>query len=370
MTTFRILDENYLFQDDVQISATSEDPNFPVSNFTKHFRSKIWRSTGFFVVTEDENKIDFDEGGGELTAVIPPGNYLLEDLAVEIATQMSLVGGDTYSVSYSQSTGIWTIESDGIGFDLLFLTGSNTAETFGPVVGYPVLDFTGFDSYAGTQVAIHTEEGILIDLAVTSPVDSFALVFDPMRDPVFSNQAVLTLQASQTNSWLNPAIEVPLTIDYDSSVATHFFSSVQNYRYWRLKIEDPHNPNLYVEVPKLVLSKATYLSQTPEMGFKNTLDDQSKETKTPYGHKYFDIYPIVRKQDFTFAFLPEADIQILEQIYRKLGNSVPLAVSLDSEEELFNKDRVFIYGRIQGGQTQGQKFTSFFDVNFPIEEAL
>lgn len=370
MTTFRIMDENYLFQDDVQISATSEDPNFPVENLAKHFRSKIWRSSGFFVVTEDENKIDFDEGGGELTAVIPPGNYLLEDLATEIATQMTLVGDDTYSCSYSSSTGIWTIESDGVGFDLLFLTGSNTAETFAPIIGFPVLDFTGFDSYNGTQVAIHTEEGILIDLAVTSPVDSFAFVFDPLRDPVFSNQAVLTLQASQTNAWLNPAIEVTINIDYDHNVATHFFSSVQNYRYWRLKIEDPHNPNLYVEVPKLVLSKATQLSQGPEMGFKNALDDQSKETKTPYGHKYFDIYPIVRTEDFQFAFLPEADLQILEQIYKKLGNSIPLAVSLDSEEELFNKDRVFIYGRLKGSQGQTQKFTQYFDVNMSIEEAL
>lgn len=372
MTTFRILDENYLFQDDAQVSSTSQDPNFPIENLAKHFRSKIWRSAGFFVVTSDRNKIDFIETpmGPEFTAIIPIGNYLLLDLAEEIATQMSSVGDEDYVVTYDSATGIWTIETEGTYLELLFATGTNEAETFAPVIGFPILDFEDDLAYDGSQVAIHTEEAILIDLAVTSPVDSFALLFDPMRDPVFSTEAVLFLQASQTNSWLSPALEVTLSIDYDHNVATHFFNSVQNYRYWRVKMVDPHNPNLYVEVPKLVLSRSTQLSQGPQMGFKNEIEDQSTEIKTPYGHKYFDLYPFGRSQDFTFEFLPEADVEILESIFRKVGKSVPICVSLDSEEELFDKDRVFIYGRITGKHSQKQNFTQYFDVNLSIEEAL
>jgi hypothetical protein len=324
-------------------------------------------------VTTSNNKIDFKEDamGPELTAEIAPGRYPLEQLVAEIAAEMSSVGSNTYSADYASSSGLWSISSDGSYLDLLFETGSHTAQTFAQVIGFPVLDYTGSISYTGSHLAIHTEEGIVIDLAVTSPVDSFALVFDPLRDPVFTQEAVLTLQASATNSWTGSLpVNVTLAIDYNSNCVTHFFSTTQNYRYWRLKIEDPHNPNLYVEIPKLILSKSTQLSQGPEMGFKNQLDDTTKEVQTPYGHKYFDVYPIVRTEDFTFAFLPEADVQVLEAIYRKVGNSIPIGISVDSSEELFDKDRMFLYCRIKGTQSQSQKFTQYFDVNLAVEEAL
>lgn len=42
---FRIIDFNYVFQSNVELTASSQDSEFPVSNLKKFFRTKIWRST-------------------------------------------------------------------------------------------------------------------------------------------------------------------------------------------------------------------------------------------------------------------------------------------------------------------------------------
>jgi len=369
---FRLLDDNYVFKGDVQLLATSDDPNFPVENLKKHFRSKIWRSSGFFKVTATQNKIDFKEAslGPTLTAVISPGNYSIANLEAEIESQMNLVGAETYSVDFSELTGLWTISSGGAYFDLLFLTGPNTAQTFAPVIGFHTLDNTGALEYESGLIAIHTEEAVVFDLAVTSPVDSFALFFDPMSGIKFSDVATLRLQASATNVWTAPPVDVALSIDSRYLSCSHFFTSTQNYRYWRVKIVDPQNPNLYVEISKVSLALATLLSQGPEIGFKSVISDLSKKSSTPYGNDYFDIYPMRRKFDFNFAFLENADVLELERIFLQVGNVVPFVISLDSTAELFDKDRFLTYCRLPESWTPGHKFLNNFDIPLRVEEAL
>lgn len=51
MSQFRILDFNYAFDPTVVITATSEDDNFPVSNLTDFFRSRVFR-TGSVATTQ------------------------------------------------------------------------------------------------------------------------------------------------------------------------------------------------------------------------------------------------------------------------------------------------------------------------------
>lgn len=369
---FRILDDNYVFKGDIQLTGSSEDPLFPASNIQKHTRSKTWRSTGFFRVTSANNKIDFKEAnlGPELTATIAPGNYSITNLEAEIENQMNAVGASNYTVDYSAQTGLWTITSDGAYFDLLFATGTNIANTFRGVIGFNAVDETGALAYEGGLIAIHTEEFVLFDLAVTSPVDSFAMFFDPMSGIKFSDSAVIRLQASQTNVWTAPPVDIALTIDSRYLACSHFFSTTQNYRYWRLKIVDPQNPYLYVEVSKVSLALATLMGQGPEIGFKSSVDDLSKKSTTPYGNDYFDVYPMRKRMEFTFAFLDNTNVSELERIYLQMGNVIPFVVSLDSQEDLFDKDRFLIYGRIPDRFNPTHKFTNNFDVPLQIEEAM
>ncbi len=62
----RLVDFNYALQSATVVTASSSNSEFPVSNLKKSFRSKVWRSSGYFVITAGSNdKINF-------TAAIQP----------------------------------------------------------------------------------------------------------------------------------------------------------------------------------------------------------------------------------------------------------------------------------------------------------
>lgn len=370
----RILDTILPFQAATVITASSSNTEFPVSNLTHPFRSKVWRSTGNFVIDSTNNKINFKESGGgsELTATLASGTYTSTSLASEIKTKMQAAVGatGTYTVTNSATTGKWTI-STSLGFlSILWATGTNAANSTRTAIGFNNADSTGATSYTGQNVAIHTEESIVFDLGSALAVDSVAVLFDSLPGVKLSGSVALTIQANATNAWSSPSVSQALTIDTTQEVATHFFSSDQSYRFWRLKIVDPTNTFLYVEIGKVLLAKATQLSQTPDIGFKFTLNDQSKITKTAYGHQYADVYPIKKAFEFDYSALTHTDFVSLAELYRVKGNTEVIAFSLDPTEELFDKDRFFIYGYMQGDFKAEHKFLNYFNDSLSIEEAV
>jgi hypothetical protein len=373
MSTFRFLDDNYAFDSSSAITATSEDINFPVSNMTKHLRSRVWRSSGYFVIGSTNNSIDFLEValGTEFNATITSGSYTPDELATEIKTQLEAVGAETYTVTYSAVTGKWTIATAGSFLSLLWDTGTNEATTIGNTLGFSTAsDSTGSTSYLGGNIAIHTEEAVVFDLQTATQIDSFALLFDPADLSKMTQDVVIKLQASATNSWASPPYEQTLSIDANYDVITLFLASPQTYRYWRVKIVDPKNPYLYVEIAKVILAKATQLTQTPEIGFTDSMVDNALETRNNFGHQYFDDYPIQRQIDFTYSVLTEADVQTLQQMYKRLGKSIPMGIALDTQASLFDKDRFFLYGRFNGDIKVKQNFYTYFDTAFSVKEAF
>lgn len=371
MTQFRIMDNNLVFSSATTLTASSSDANFPVSNIPKYFRSKVWRSnaTGTFVIASTNAKLDFTRNGVTYAATITSGTYTATTLAAEIVTQMNAAAGGTYAtVSKSLSTGLWTIALTGTTFTLLFATGANLANSIASTLGFAATDRTGALTYTGSLVAIHTEESIVFDMATTEGVDSVALVFDPTDGPQFTSSAVLTIQANATNVWTSPAVSQTLTLDTTYDVATHFFTSTQSYRFWRLKIVDPKNPDLYVEVSKVFLSLATQLSQNPEKGFGGSATDRSKVSLTDYGHQYTDIYPRLRSESFNYVNCTGADLATFDAIHARLGNVVPLCVALDPTAVTWDKDRFFIFGYLNPGLSYKQSFYDYFDFSFTIEE--
>lgn len=368
---FRILDLNYAQRQDVTVIASSEDPGFPASNLQQFLRAEVWRSSGFFRIGANR-RLDFkdDALGPELTAVLTMGVYTIASLAAEIELQMGLVGADNYTVDFSELTGLWTIETDGDYLELLNASGSNVATSIADILGFNAEDESGELAYTGARIAIHTEERVTFDMGVRTDIDSFALLFDPLRPPGFSDTAVLKLQASDTNEWTAPPLSVTLTLDTTYRMASHFFAAAERYRYWSLQIVDKQNPNLFVEVAKVMLAKATQLGQVPQAGFGRRIADQSKSAATPYGHEYSDVYSFRGSQDFNYEFLEDADVLTLEAIFDRVGRTVPIAVVLDPFEECFDKHRFFIYGTIDSDLSEKHRFTTHFDFPLNIKETM
>lgn len=375
MSEFRIIDTNYAFDDSSNLLALSEDLQFPASNLSHYFRSKCYRSSGYFAITTSNNKVDFksSSGGAQLTATLTVGAYTPSDLATHIGGRMTAAGGylNTYTVTYASTTGRWTVATSGSYLSLLWSSGTNTATSVATTIGFTAGDSTAATTYTGPSMALHTEEAVIVDIGSVEDVDTFSVLFDPRIGPKYSNDAVWTLQASNAASnWSSPSVTQVLTLDSTYDVMTHFFSSAQTYRYWRLKMVDPANPYGYVEVPKIIVGKSTQLNQLPEIGFSFQVNDQSKIQTTPYGHVYADVYPCRKVLKFNYAAMTAADIETLYSIYARLGSVVPLAIALDPTAEVYDKDRFFLYGRMRQAFEVGNRFYNFFDTDLVIEEAI
>lgn len=373
MSEFRILDYNYAFDSAVNFLPTSENPSFPASNLGHYFRSKVWRSGGNFVLSSSNNRLDFKDtsGGPELTLTLNQGSYPPSELATHIAGKMQQASpAFTYTVSYSETTGLWTISTSGTYLSLLWSSGTNNASSIASTIGFTGGDSTGSTSYTGPAAAIHTEEALVLDLGNPEEIDSFAILFDPRTGNKASSDAVWTLEACAADIWDSPALSVSLSMDSTYDVITHFFSSAQTYRYWRVKIVDTRNPYGYVEIPKIILSKATQLGQLPEIGFRAATNNLSRLVETPYGHVYADIYPTKRVLNFNFNAMTSDDVETLYSIYERVGNEVPIAVALDPRATLYDKDRFFLYGRLKKSFEVGHQFYTFFGSELSIEEAL
>lgn len=357
----------------VTVTADSENTEFPASNLGKHSPSRIWRSTGTFIIDSTNNKIDFREtdGGPEIIATLASGTFSEITLAAEIKARMdaATLNARTYTASQSTLTGKWTIAGS-VFLELLFATGTNVASSTGPAIGFAVSDHTGATTYTGAAVALHTEEGIVFDLNTTESIDSVAVMFSPLNGIQLSNGAVLSVQANATNIWTSPAVDQTLTIDDAFFIATHFFTTDQAFRFWRIKIVDPQNANLFVELGGVVLAKATTLSQQPEKGFSFTIADQSIQMRNLFGHEYVDEYPLIKSVSISYKALQYVDVKILERMFRRNGVSTPVLAVLDEAADCFDKDHFIVWGKFQKSLTHRQENFTLFNEDLRINEIL
>jgi hypothetical protein len=366
----KLLTTNLCTESSTSITASSANPSFPVSNLSSVFRSKRWRSSGTFVIDATNNKINFKESGGgsELTATITSGSYSITTLKTEIKTQMDSVGASDYIINYNSVTGIWSVVSNGSYFSLLNNTGTNQAVALFKVsLGFSNTDKTGSLTYSGSLVAIHTKESVVFDLKTIQDIDSVILMW-PKEDGIrLSSSAVIKVEANATNVWTSPAVSQTLNINDDYLIASHYFSSVQQYRYWRITIEDSQNPLLYVELGLCWIGENIEFNE-PENGFKYDLMDLSKSTKTDYGHEYVDEYPLTAVLSFTYNYILYSTLQILENAYRQNGIKKPVIIVFDENGSVFNKDHFVIYGKFENMFSSGHVSYNLFNGELKITE--
>ena len=101
-------------------------------------------------ITSDDIHLDFDEDGStEKTATITAKFYKdPHELADALQTAMNLQATAEITVTYSDTTGKYTIASDGATFNVNWNSGSNTATTVGNKIGFTVsADDTGALTY-------------------------------------------------------------------------------------------------------------------------------------------------------------------------------------------------------------------------------
>lgn len=86
-------------------------------------------------ITEDNCKMDFDEGGGELTATLDYGTYTPEEIADQVALQLNAAGALTYTCTFNRTTRILTI-TPSASMEMLFNSGSNAVDSAYSTLGF------------------------------------------------------------------------------------------------------------------------------------------------------------------------------------------------------------------------------------------
>lgn len=100
---------------------------------------------GNIVITTANQKLDFNEGAGELTATVVAATYTPSALATQIKTQMESAGAATYTITYSGK--VFRIANNAT-LGLLCSSGTNVANGIWTTIGFAATDLSGFINYA------------------------------------------------------------------------------------------------------------------------------------------------------------------------------------------------------------------------------
>ncbi|HUV39029.1 MAG TPA: hypothetical protein VMY39_05415 [Planctomycetota bacterium] len=107
-----------------------------------------------FVVDATNNKVDFDEGAGELTGTVASGSYNATTLCAAIKAALDDAGALTYTVTFDAVTKKFTI-SAATEFALHWSTGTNKLVDISTMCGYSdAADDTGAATYTADTVAV------------------------------------------------------------------------------------------------------------------------------------------------------------------------------------------------------------------------
>ena len=231
------------------ITYSTQHPNFPAINsrhrdFTKPWKSRHGAGSGWGQFTIELNvndAIDFDEGGGELQATLTPGIYNADTLCAEIKTQMDAAGALTYTISYSDTTNKFTIAGSG-NFTLRWNTGTRKARSVADALGYidSADDDGATNSFIADYIRIHTEEHLGINLEI--PMDVYDVVIQKHN---IQSAGMIQIWGSNAADF-STGIKLSFSIQDDILILS--WSTPYQYQYWRFYIEDPSNPDGYVEL--------------------------------------------------------------------------------------------------------------------------
>jgi len=331
MTTIRFIYDNQWREGEI-IARSSEHGQFPAENTQDDIKSLAWRArhgtdsgNGRFVIGATNKYIDFDEGGAELTATITPATYNAQELVTEIMTQMDDAGVLTYTVSYSESTGKFTIAATG-AFTLRWQSGTNTANTAGVPLGFDVsANDTGTDTYTGDYISIHTSEEIDNDAGSALEYDFVALLNHNL-----TSTAVITIYGADDDAFTVNVVSDVLT--WNANNIYEFLGTARTKQYRRVHVIDTDNPSCYVKIGTIVIGK--YFVPNRNFGpYTEGPIDETELERSPSGAKF-----TVQEQDklinweLPFTGLNAATNLLIQTMLANNGVSKALIFCTDSTD--------------------------------------
>jgi hypothetical protein len=311
--------------DAATLTPSSEHLSFPASNVQHRWFVKPWRSKygagsdwGRFIVSAANQVLSFNEGGGVLTATLVTGTYDTATLCAQIKTQMEAAGALTYTVTYSDTTNLFTIAGSGA----FVLTLSVTANSAFPMLGWTaVINTASLASHTAPAIRIHTSESLAFDLGAAHNLYWIAIKNHNLQagatiQVLFYSDAWVTLAETETLTWKAGLIVGTLN---------------QYYRYVAIRIVDVDNPDLYIEIGRPWLGVLV----RPRWGFtaERTLvpNDPSVIAESENGQASSIQRTKYDAWDYNFDGIDPDDKVDLDAIHAEVGSSKALFICEDPD---------------------------------------
>lgn len=158
-------------------------------------------------ITATDTKLDFTDDDGTFAATVAATFYKdPHELAEAIQTAMNSASpGETHTVTYSNSTGKYTIKSTGTLLSLLWNTGTNAADTIGDKIGFSTAaDSTGTvatTGYTGANpISIASPQTPTFDVADPLAAKYHEVMLGDAADYVCFNASTVSLKISTPKS--------------------------------------------------------------------------------------------------------------------------------------------------------------------------
>ena len=247
------------------ISASSYHPNFPAANTQIRWKTRTWRSNyealtttanksrGTFIIDANNRQVYFNEGGGNLNATLTMGNYTPTTLAAEIETQLEATGAHNYTVEYLD-TGLFRITDDTLTVNLLL---SNQTNAIWDTIGFTGVIDTGLLAvHTADELRIHTEDYLTVDCGAAILIYGVFVYVGNL-----TSSGVIKIQFSTDNF---ATISAEYTLVEGDTCWAYTWNHGMTYRYWRIHVSDPTNPDCFVELGLVFLGQ--YFE--PTIGFR------------------------------------------------------------------------------------------------------
>ena len=327
MTKCRLLYKN-LWRNGSILTYSTEHPQFPVEFTQDDVKTLPWQSrhgtgtgNGEFVVGAANKYIDFDEGGAELVATITPATYTAQTLVAEIKIRMDAAGG-TYTVSYDELTGKFTISSGG-NFTIRWLNGTHHATNASGLLGFDnTANDTGAIAYTGDYVSIHTSENLICDFGSALEYDFVGLLNHNL-----TAGAVITIKGADDAAITTNVVSD--TITYNGNNVFEFLAAARTKRYCQVLVVDPTNPSMYVQIGTIIVGKYFEPSRSFGAYAKGPVDTSETEFTPSKNLFVIQDQPKLIGQDLQFTGLNAADAIKVWELLDECGTTKAFAVCTD-----------------------------------------
>lgn len=213
----------------------------------------------------------------------------------------------------------------------------------------------------------NSNQWVVFDLKTTEPINTVVLLW-PKGAYKLSTLAVIKIQASATSNFTTPIVDQTISFNHKYEIASHYFESAMNFRYWRILIDDPTNIYGYVSLGVVILGMSEALDH-PSNGFSFSSADTSNITRTDFGQSYVDIYPIISSLNLNFEVMEYEVAKNFIDLFLAVGVRKPAFIVIDENSLVFDKDIFCIYGRFEPSYATNHIAYNLFRGSLTITES-